>query len=536
MNFSLRGALSLLVTMCLFTLSATPMEGAPARRGHRGQRVSPSIKEKVLPKSEESRPSGASQKRSVSSENKKESAVACDPVFERLALGTIVGRSCESDSSSGVFRNISRAVGGLQAKPKKISAEELSIPPQCIHQSMLLTPNSLGSSFFRMYRCSSDEQPVSQAKRIYRPCDENLQLSEHIAQIMSHAMRCLNSLGGAKISGEEIFKQINHESHFTPTVQNFGGIGIMQLTSDAAKEMHRANSAADRYRREMKGKPECEVFSSQPGLIENHDLILSAGRRMSFTSGKISAGEVNACQFLTPYANPSRSILYGLTLYKQFKTEAERVVSESLPLLKEVHLGDKASVDEFITELARFSYNLGQSNSKTAWLRYVNQLQKYRSKIKTIQVVAQPPAAEKPPEATGYFDWLTKYFRGQSDIHEKKNEMATELKPDKEEKAILFGLFSFMYEDQKREPDLQEDGETPPPTLLPSEYLEKAKNKRPEITEEYVSRLLVRLRHHFKGLPIRYGDKKYTTKIDKSFDELQSAIKNKDFKCFPTSR
>lgn len=409
------------------------------------------------------------------------SGTQCDPWFENYLLRQPApeGASnslCENKSKETPTTWSFAALGGLSSQKSEEPAQNraLLIHPNCIHAAIDLAPSSKSHPNFKIFNCESSFQNLNpKGPRAYKPCDKDMKLSQQIAVHFHEALSCLQSIRPLNISGEEIFKLVAHESRFIPNVANYGGMGLMQLTGIAAQEVQRKGSSGNKLFSEMMNSkhPSCEYFQNPPDLIKNHQ-ILREGK-----NAKI-------CQFISPDANPKRSVIYALALYSAYKEDSLSWIGQDINKLMNVGYDSYRELEGFRTELTRMSYNLGQKFTRMAWQHYLNYLSKNPDLLPKIKFPLENALrAEKKSEKSPALKFLS---------------------------AIVDKLVGKppLLKDQ-----VEEDSEEIEVKKIREDLSVEAGKLNPEQTDK--------IREFFHNLKVKAGDPKYTTRIDSDYIKIR---------------
>lgn len=156
---------------------------------------------------------------------------------------------------------------------------------------------------------------------------------------VNSAIRCMSSPGN-ELDPDTIFDKINNESAFMGFAHNSGGVGLMQMTSIAAREVFNPDQAGRQHVEEMMGRPEKRTFCApfRPMLMTVQ-------------------GSVNSCQWLGVENGMARNAFAGIALMSYYqKSIKEKLVAAGIPR-------SNSNFETAVRSLSLVAYNAGMSRA-----------------------------------------------------------------------------------------------------------------------------------------------------------------------------
>ncbi|MEK7357194.1 MAG: hypothetical protein AAB250_12145 [Bdellovibrionota bacterium] len=158
---------------------------------------------------------------------------------------------------------------------------------------------------------------------------------------LNSAMRCISS-NQNPVNPDTVFEMINNESAFMGFVRNFGGVGLMQMTSIAGREIFNIGADGRRHLDAMMARPEkrafCDPFRGLPVQVGSRSL--------------------DACSFVGISQGIPRSAIAGIGLLSYYqKLVQDEIISKGIPR-------SHPRFYQIVELLALVSYNRGFSQAQ----------------------------------------------------------------------------------------------------------------------------------------------------------------------------
>lgn len=239
------------------------------------------------------------------------------------------------------------------------------INPECIAASLLRKPGNEG------FTC--DYPTPKEGKSGFSATTQSVQRSygtaagktlqcvtkdmvNYLSYAVNSAIQCLSPED--PIDSRVIFKKLNNETAFNPSIAWNGGVGIGQITSIAADEISNKKRGKGNYLLEEVAnsqKPECEGFKS----VALKDL-----------KARPPIHKQNRCAWVSPGDGLARNLIYSIGYYLVMRDQYIK------PALQN-RSGELLNNRELISDLTAISYG-AEGLEHTLWL-----LQKHRVNEKT---------------------------------------------------------------------------------------------------------------------------------------------------------
>jgi len=228
-----------------------------------------------------------------------------------------------------------------------------SIPRSCIKASMEIRGPIKGVNY---YSCTGNKPRI-----VPPPCISD-KFVDYIHNEVNKALECINSgpekFPGGKLNPREIFGLFNRESRFMPNVASSGGIGLAQLVkSSGAKDFFTGPTRVTWN--EVSKNAECTPYTTDnPSILGDPEFV-----------NNTKMGKITYCQLANLQENPARSLIMGLSLYKNFKRRIIKKMSREYidPSTGQVMTDKKSEFTDLVERLSQVAYNAGPGRAFQAY-------------------------------------------------------------------------------------------------------------------------------------------------------------------------